>query len=133
MLQEIIHMAFQSTLPVRGATLTAASLVKYYGFQSTLPVRGATVQHDKGVVVHGISFLAAPAGSEVLAVWRHHSLRISIHAPREGSDQGDMDLSLVRAISIHAPREGSDQLQAAGSKSRRAFQSTLPVRGATLR
>ena len=34
---------------------------------------------------------------------------ISIHAPREGSDQiGDGDCNTVVGISIHAPREGSD-------------------------
>ena len=35
---------------------------------------------------------------------------ISIHAPREGSDQGVHDFFCrARQISIHAPREGSDQ------------------------
>ena len=57
---------------------------------------------------------------------------ISIHAPREGSDAckttfpGDFD------ISIHAPREGSDSARCYSKRfSRRAFLSTLPVRGAT--
>ena len=36
------------------------------------------------------------------------SFKISIHAPREGSDViGDLELELF-GISIHAPREGSD-------------------------
>ena len=35
--------------------------------------------------------------------------RISIHAPREGSDdRGDNMGAFTLAISIHAPREGSD-------------------------
>ena len=34
--------------------------------------------------------------------------RISIHAPRVGSDIGDGILGLVCRISIHAPRVGSD-------------------------
>ena len=36
-------------------------------------------------------------------------MRISIHAPREGSDrQGGGNCQLAVRISIHAPREGSD-------------------------
>ena len=35
--------------------------------------------------------------------------RISIHAPREGSDDGIPALAVrLAGISIHAPREGSD-------------------------
>ena len=57
-------------------------------FLSTLPARGAT---------------AAQAGMTVSAYV------ISIHAPREGSDFGQMHLPKLHPyISIHAPREGSD-------------------------
>ena len=55
---------FQSTHPVRGATLSGIELPVNKGFQSTHPVRGAT-----GLVI---------------AVDRR--LSISIHAPREGCD-----------------------------------------------
>ena len=34
--------------------------------------------------------------------------KISIHAPREGSDTVVFIVRVVFAISIHAPREGSD-------------------------
>ena len=37
-------------------------------------------------------------------------VHISIHAPREGSDQAFQDLPAWAKISIHAPREGSDLL-----------------------
>ena len=38
-------------------------------------------------------------------------LKISIHAPREGSDiSGGLMLYYKHKISIHAPREGSDGL-----------------------
>ena len=58
---------------------------------------------------------------------------ISIHAPREGSDgRVKYHQMEVVVISIHAPREGSDlgiyHLFADGE----LFQSTLPVRGATI-
>ena len=57
--------AFQSTLPVRGATVDwSPASVWMFLFQSTLPVRGATFR-----AVDGIS-----------------CKQISIHAPREGSD-----------------------------------------------
>ena len=56
--------AFQSTLPVRGATFPLFTAGLGFVFQSTLPVRGATV-----------------------LLYLHHAIiRISIHAPREGSD-----------------------------------------------
>ena len=78
---------------------------------------------------------------------------ISIHAPRGGSDNNAITQGILQGISIHAPRGGSDR---SGGKShppnfyfnprspwgerpsctgsevgRRAFQSTLPVGGAT--
>ena len=55
---------FQSTLPARGATATAAVLGGEPVFQSTLPARGATWRKP----------------------WRVTGGRISIHAPRTGSD-----------------------------------------------
>ena len=80
--------------------------------------------------------------------------RISIHAPRGGSDHGRLDIvPAADIISIHAPRGGSDSTQVAAGRSRShfnprspwgerpchfcrvngfpAFQSTLPVGGAT--
>ena len=41
-------------------------------------------------------------------------VRISIHAPREGSDPSAALLGLGLHISIHAPREGSDGSRAVG-------------------
>ena len=80
--------------------------------------------------------------------------RISIHAPREGSDQGRVVVDHVLCISIHAPREGSDKRWVCpsaplprnfyprsprGERPRgpsltsplEVFLSTLPARGAT--
>ena len=79
---------------------------------------------------------------------------ISIHAPREGSDEARGLFRRMFEISIHAPREGSDRgtvwryltkLKDFNPRSPRgerpyvtsflpgqkAFQSTLPARGAT--
>ncbi len=58
------EMAFQSTLPMRGATLAEEVDKVVAGFQSTLPMRGATF----------------------LLVAHPNFLLISIHAPHAGSD-----------------------------------------------
>ena len=101
-------------------------------FQSTLPVRGATVH------------ISQPSYTNI----------ISIHAPRAGSDYDFGKSNIVEDISIHAPRAGSDMHGRAGRSPSRhfnprspcgerlahsncmasviRFQSTLPVRGATI-
>ena len=56
---------------------------------------------------------------------------VSIHAPREGSDQAVLCHAASVPISIHAPREGSDLLIEFSRGKKLLFQSTLPVRGAT--
>ena len=78
-------------------------------FQSTLPVRGATCP----------AFITSRKD------------KISIHAPRAGSDLEFLKcISGDFCISIHAPRAGSDR-GARLLRTRKEFQSTLPVRGAT--
>ena len=90
------------------------------------------------------------AALRVLSVIR----RISIHAPRTGSDKGRDQIDLIAPafqstlpargatrplrgctallhISIHAPRTGSDMKRRGRSDGANEFQSTLPARGAT--
>ena len=50
---------------------------------------------------------------------------ISIHVPREGHDDKDVE------ISIHVPREGHDPLLMASIFPSLGFQSTCPARGTT--
>ena len=57
---------------------------------------------------------------------------ISIHAPREGRDLHGLRLLLGRDISIHAPRAGRDPAIPQVEIKEDTFQSTRPVRGATL-
>jgi len=57
--------------------------------------------------------------------------RISIHAPRAGSDRRFSNLWHNLFISIHAPRAGSDQLDQSNNYPNKRFQSTPPERGAT--
>ena len=129
-----LHCAvqFQSTLPARGATrLTAVSALStcYFNprsprgerrscryssllvvpFQSTLPARGAT-----------------PPGSP-----GNYPNRISIHAPREGSDIV-LGRPLLRSDGFQStlPARGATRF-ASLSRTVSQFQSTLPARGAT--
>ena len=60
-------------------------------------------------------------------------LQISIHAPRAGSDYDAGDPDGIAGISIHAPRAGSDGLEPVLTGVAGLFQSTLPVRGATVK
>ena len=124
---------FLSTLPTRGATEPYTLCMAFSLFLSTLPARGAT------------------AGRQ----GRRCHRRISIHAPREGSDAAalltsgpdheflstlpargatvlaQLVLGAVIRISIHAPREGSDLFFLTMSFTFPLFLSTLPARGAT--
>ena len=88
----------------------AASALAKFAFQSTLPARGAT-----------------PRGLCTIRFFR-----ISIHAPREGSDIVEKIKGIFKFISIHAPREGSDTRRPYRHGDRQIFQSTLPARGATV-
>ena len=86
--------------------------IKRSEFQSTLPVWGATAAQHR----HG------PERN-----------RISIHAPRVGSDRAAQANYYGPNISIHAPRVGSDLNELiAAERTHRQFQSTLPVWGATI-
>ena len=79
---------FQSTRPVRGATIRRRSLRPALPFQSTRPVRGAT---------DFCSQIGAASD-------------ISIHAPRAGRDRQRGGIYTPGVISIHAPRAGRDNL-----------------------
>ena len=103
-------LAFQSTRPVRGATNTAQIKMLEGGFQSTRPVRGATRQTDR---------MTMPR-------------RVSIHAPRAGRDQ--REYAFAHYDLCFNPRApcGARQVIYRAQGFRPVFQSTRPVRGATL-
>ena len=83
-------------------------------FQSSLPVRGATAAGGGDPFRRRISIHAPRKGSDLLLrLSQRHVLDISIHAPLAESDVKVVDGVAVRFISIHAPREGSDQFFAA--------------------
>ena len=89
--------------------IVPVALTGYREFQSTLPVRGATLTLADISAPEDISIHAPREGSDFNTGNMQLFEYISIHAPREGSDLGGG--VIVRAqngISIHAPREGSD-------------------------
>ena len=79
-------------------------------FQSTLPVRGATHGPAASRRCRIISIHAPREGSDIETGYVAFLPSISIHAPREGSDADKHYMTLNITISIHAPREGSDSL-----------------------
>ena len=104
-----IAAQFQSTHPVRGATMDKAAAAGNNEFQSTRPVWGATVQADD---------------TEFL-------VRISIHAPRVGRDATRKHgCRTGRDFNPRAPC-GARQKSRTFSWQGRQFQSTRPVWGAT--
>ena len=83
-----VSTLFQSTLPVRGATICLRlKRQRRWRFQSTLPVRGATAC-SPAVLRHCKYFNPrSPCGERLDNVHsRCHAFTISIHAPRAGSD-----------------------------------------------
>ena len=101
---------FQSTLPVGGATLCWYLTTAGYVFQSTLPVGGATR----------------------LPLWPESpACHFNPRSPWGERQPGRCQIAIRQAISIHAPRGGSDKIAYTVPGAPSAFQSTLPVGGAT--
>ena len=118
--------------PRGGSDLTARTVLpRPLAFQSTLPVGGATSGNGCGSARTGISIHAPRGGSDcrwvissppalifqstlpVGGATRHvagdrREAAISIHAPRGGSDMVRLFAVMDEQISIHAPRGGSD-------------------------
>jgi len=125
-------VAFQSTLPVKGATEVETPFESSELFQSTLPVKGATGSFGPAYAGTPISIHAPREGSDSTRftrgqVWKFQSTLPVKGATRLPPRQGDSF-----SISIHAPREGSDPPYRAQRKEMKRFQSTLPVKGATI-
>ena len=101
--------SFQSTRPVRGATLPRPIAWMYLMFQSTRPVRGATA----AAAIHA------------------STIHVSIHAPRAGRDIRTHAVDhLHNRFNPRAPCGARpESFEAAIVQA--VFQSTRPVRGAT--
>ena len=125
-------------------------------FQSTLPMRGATLHNRHCQCNHSYFNPHSPCGERlaVLLSCTYHTI-ISIHTPHAGSDRNDRYSHICKhgfqstlpmrgatrlwvekcqscLISIHTPHAGSDSKIMDAYKGRYIFQSTLPMRGATI-
>ena len=100
-------------------------------FQSTLPVWGATDGREYSRDEGRISIHAPRVGSDVWNSLRGNHCRISIHAPRVGSDK--LAGPQIRQEQNFNPRSPCGERRKAPTKSTwsTSFQSTLPVWGAT--
>ena len=152
----ISTIEFQSTLPARGATAPVRAAHQHNRISIHAPRTGSDTQ-TMGNALNGssISIHAPRTGSDRIAAGQNQRGRISIHAPRTGSDASSPNTRAPYTISIHAPRTGSDLAKAGFSAEQidfnprsphgerlfpdqlhtyhKAFQSTLPARGATQR
>ena len=74
-------------------------------------MRGATAAQGVGLAAEGISIHAPREGRDAGQICAAERYIISIHAPREGRDfRRAPKLYNAGNISIHAPREGRDLL-----------------------
>ena len=96
-----------------GDKKSAPLLLRGHKFQSTPPARGAT---SPAALRSSNCFYFNPrpprGGRPGLTYRVTSNPEISIHAPREGGDIGDVYLIQIKIISIHAPREGGDSKDA---------------------
>ena len=108
----LLCVRFQSTRPMRGATLVTRSCFLLVLFQSTRPMRGATAVLQAGLRFKRISIHAPHAGRDGRGlVAKQEDGMISIHAPHAGRDDDDFKSKATgEKISIHAPHAGRDDI-----------------------
>ena len=127
---------------------------KGWDFLSPRPLRGATVRHAHRPRDDAISIHAPLAGCDAEGRGHDDGAAISIHAPLAGRDPAERQRRVRDDISIHAPLAGRDGVRmgaairgtnfnprapcgvrldcSSGYVFRTIFQSTHPLRGATL-
>ena len=101
---------FQSTHPLRGATITCKCLTKRAKISIHAPLAGCDNAFWSGFS-HGGRFqsthpLRGATSGDCFVVF---GMRISIHAPLAGCDDHGGDPAETEAISIHAPLAGCDR------------------------
>ena len=123
---------FQSTLPVWGATVesTVASDGESV-FQSTLPVWGATNGDFASEIICIFQSTLPVWGATLAGCLVPGDRRISIHAPRVGSDHAAI-LHPLQIVNFNPRSPCGERLQLPLDQALLSlFQSTLPVWGAT--
>ena len=108
MLSPSLPMKFQSTLPAWGATTSVQCVAHSIVFQSTLPAWGATRVGRYHRPVLAISIHASRMGSDACAMLLCATFEnFNPRSPRGERPQITAANKAMR-ISIHAPRVGSD-------------------------
>ena len=94
--------------------------------------RGERQGHEPPPMNRRLFLSTLPAWGATRTSWKQWThTRISIHAPRVGSDRCKQAEIHKTTISIHAPRVGSDHSFADSAMRHFVFLSTLPAWGAT--
>ena len=124
---------FQSTRPVRGATWRLGRDPLHRIFQSTRPVRGATADNVAKAILDALFQSTRPVrGATVGKQVQQLDCLISIHAPRAGRDHGILiSTKFVMYFNPRAPC-GARLTYSSATATPARFQSTRPVRGATI-
>ena len=125
---------FQSTRPMRGATcLRHGTIITMMAFQSTRPMRGATNHWKEFNGENTISIHAPHAGRDFRAKPSCLEPLISIHAPHAGRDFAVLLRDFCSPYFNPRAPCGARLIQFPLTGLLRLFQSTRPMRGATLR
>ena len=127
-----LNAKFLSTLPARGATQRLMYSSTLSRFLSTLPARGATLFWLLGALRAVYFYPRSPRG-ERRTDGQYYAITAEFLStlPARGATTTAVCFTHFRTISIHAPREGSDNPVPIVSAGESGFLSTLPARGAT--
>ena len=132
--QRLCSKQFQSTHPLRGATIPGVSERTYTDISIHAPLAGCDLPRGHRRPRQKDFNPRTPCGVRPLDAYTCRcSMCISIHAPLAGCDNYRLQDVLCGDISIHAPLAGCDAKNAADEIVVTLFQSTHPLRGATTR
>ena len=101
-------------------------------FNPRAPCGARPIALRNGLSPDDVSIHAPRAGRDGDAVVGVDGNVVSIHAPRAGRDVARLGTHRVGCVSIHAPRAGRDPHNGICLHDGTGFQSTRPVRGATI-
>ena len=111
---------FQSTRPMRGATVPRGAVLYHYFVSIHAPHAGRDGTEHDFVIRFCVSIHAPHAGRDYHHQEDQGGKRVSIHAPHAGRDSICSCQRMIEGVSIHAPHAGRD---------RALFGKILPVIG----
>ena len=122
--------AFQSTRPLRGATLTGMTFREMFGISTHAPLAG----RDSGggtpsAVMVSISTHAPLAGRDKVLMRIEDAFTISTHAPLAGRDALAQDFQSQSSISTHAPLAGRDNFPVDPKRVKHPISTHAPLAG----